>query len=104
MTRHIGFRRLRLAQPTDDPITPGSATTVQPAPCMSQLPQVTDVAEGVLNRSEREFGRQSDGSLLDRFALEAVIDALSSQSPALEARCPDQPLRKRCAHTERNAA
>jgi hypothetical protein len=97
MSRLIAFRRRRTDHRTVQPSTTNLAPT-------AGLPRYADLAEVVLNRTERTFGRRTDGTLLERFALEAVIDALSSPSPALDDAQPIIPARGPRAHSESNAA
>jgi hypothetical protein len=104
MSRLIAFRRFRADHRHGEPATSTVAPTDQPTTPPSPLPQYTDVAEAVLNRTERAFGRRPDGTLLERFALEAVIDALSNPSPALSATQPAIRPRGPRAHHESNAA
>ena len=104
MSRLIAFRRFRTDRRQNDPTSPADVSRYQPAASLTRLPQYTDLAEVVLNRSEQAFGRRTDGTLLERFALEAVIDALSSPSPALDAAQPVITPRGHRAHTESKAA
>ena len=104
MSRLIAIRRFRSDRRQDDPTLPADVSRNQLTASLTGLPHITDLAEVVLNRSERTFGRRTDGSLHERYALEAVIDALSSPSPALDDTQPNIPPRGHRAHTESNAA
>ncbi len=104
MSRLIAFRRLRTDRRQNDPTSPVDVSRYQPTASLSGLPRYTDLAEVVLNRTERSFARRTDGTLHERFALEAVINALSSPSPALDAVQPTNPPHRHRDHEESNAA
>lgn len=61
---------------------------------LDHIPTSTELAEVVLDRAERTFGRRADGTLLERYALEAAIDVLSRPAPRLAAYLPDLALRR----------
>jgi len=104
MSRLIAFRRLRTDRRQNDPTSPVDVALHQPVVLSRHLPRYTDLAEVVLNRNERTFARRTDGTLHERFALEAVINALSSPSPALDAAQPTNPPHRSRDHEESNAA
>jgi hypothetical protein len=70
---------------------------------LDRLPTCAELAEIVLDPAERTFGRRADGTLLERYALEAAIDILSRPSPRLSTDLPDLARRQVRDALETNA-
>lgn len=71
---------------------------------LTERPSYVDLADVVLDRAERAFAARTDGTLLERYALEAAIDVLSTPDARVYNYLPELAMREVRDALDRNAA